>query len=139
MADLPILYFRNPWHNDILEKYHLHYFSAVCARSLWGWTNGRPNGRPNFLCVKQRVDTVWKVSKNNGDAGWKFGWCSVETLWESKKTAKKSTLDNFCKHYYILLQQRQQKSSGAKQKYTCGNGKFGKSSSIIWDSIIGMS
>ena len=29
MADLPILHFRNPWPNDFLEEYNLHYFKFV--------------------------------------------------------------------------------------------------------------
>ena len=33
MADLPILHFRNPWHNSFLEKYRLHCFTTVCACS----------------------------------------------------------------------------------------------------------
>ena len=41
---------------------------------------------------------AWKVSKNKGDAGWKFGGCWVETVWGSKKSAKVSKLGNFCKH-----------------------------------------
>ena len=33
MVDLPILHFRNPWHNSCLEKYNLHCFKAFCANS----------------------------------------------------------------------------------------------------------
>ena len=38
MADLPILHFRNPWHNSFLEKYRLHCFTALvpaAAEYLW--------------------------------------------------------------------------------------------------------
>ena len=33
MADLPMLHFRNPWHNSFLEKYRLHCFTTCCACS----------------------------------------------------------------------------------------------------------
>ena len=33
MVDLPILHFRNPWHNSFMEKYRLHCFTAFCACS----------------------------------------------------------------------------------------------------------
>ena len=105
-SNLPLPLMIGEWSWGVLIYVDIEKYTRICLlrnHSLW-------SGRMTEFYVRGITGWCWvEVSKRKGDAGWKFGWCCVETVWGSKKTAKISKL-GVCKQY-ILQQQREQKSS----------------------------
>ena len=89
LADLPILYFRNPWHYSFLEMCYLHCFIAFRARSgSISWD----------MCINKVLEKKWNILISKPSSAFPAPQFMTTTrlIWKLRKFAIRWSLQTKC-------------------------------------------